>query len=517
MSYLPDNSGPPPFIDLPEASDFHRGLPADIKAKIWSEVVKRDAREKNIFRDFMGDEGSGRPICIKKDLAAGGADSVRFTTTTPIRGQGVIGEAQLKGRTDKLRFGSFDVKVDLIRHGISHTQLLKLLKFTGKTVDELSSELMSEWAARKQQDDCMIAFRNTALDVAINGSGVNVHRAGGKQFFGASADAVSADVLVTEEIEISKQKLITNGAKPMSVESDLSGADIPQYLFFGPDTLIKPLRSDGPYLEAMRYSLERGGSNPQFKGSYPVWDNNMFHIHNIVIDTAEGRQGSPLAPRAYLGAALASVASGNTKTLTGGGVAYGASDMELDFFANFTGFPWNFITDDELGVGMNIGGQTWTTIQSNRSNQEHYLTVYDLFTHNYAVFKYDRADFSASGHQIVGATAVKVANGQTGNTAASVNLPQGALIFQSTKAGAPLEFGLHLGANGLYYAVGSIENEPIYHYDDFATASNRAHLNGVGIQTIRGLRAYQDTIGRLPNFMLYAGIAEIPGVLTEIV
>jgi N4-gp56 family major capsid protein len=481
----------PPYLDLPNATDYHAGLSSDVKAKIWSELVKRDAREKNIFRDFKGEEGGGKPISTKRDLSAGGADNVTFTTTTPIRGLGVIGESQLKGTTDKLRFAGFNVSVDLIRHAVSYTQVLKLLRFTGKTLDQLSSELMSEWSARKEQDDCMVSLRNTALNQSADGAGVNVYNMNSKQFLGAGSgtSSLKTDSLDTDVLETSKQHLMSMGAVPMSVDSDLSGADIPQYLFFAPDTLARPLRSEPAYLEALRYSKERGNDNPQFKGSYPTWDNNMLHVHNIQVDTADGRQGSPLAPRAYLGVDGEGTALtfANTNTLGGGGAAYHAST--LDYFANFTGFKWDFTTSD-------VSAAASSTV----TNQLHYVTVYDLNSHSYCVYKYQAADITAS--QINGTQVAKV-----GTTAA-----EGSIIYQSNELGVPVQFALHMGANALYYATGAVENEPIFHYDDFATASNQAHLTATGIQTVRGLRPYQDSIGRLPNYMLVVGAAKIAGV-----
>tara|TARA_R100000808_G_scaffold142_3_gene1062 strand:- start:6207 stop:7712 length:1506 start_codon:yes stop_codon:yes gene_type:complete len=491
----------PPYIDLPNATDYHDGLSGDVKAKIWSELVKRDAREKNIFRDFKGNEGSGKPISTKSDLSAGGADTVTFTTTTPIRGLGVIGESQLKGNTDKLRFAGFNVNVDLIRHAVSYTQVLKLLRFTGKTLDQLSAELMSEWAARKEQDDCMISLRNTALDQGQDGAGANVYQLGGNNLLGSTSTGSNSDVLTTDELETTKQHLMSQGAVPMQVDSDLSGADIPQYLFFAPDTFARPLREDSTYLDALKYSKERGNDNPQFKGSYPTWDNNMIHVHNIQVDTADGRQGSPLAPRAYLGNTSDSSTGDagldittSSVTLKGGGSAYSAGS--LDYFANFTGYDWNFTTAD---VGA--------TPASHVTNQDHHVTVYDLNTHDYGVYQYTRSGITANE-----ITASQVTSGNAAGGTPGSDLGQGSLIYQSDSAGVPVQFGLHMGANALYYATGAIENEPIFHYDDFATAGNQAHLTATGIQTVRGLRPYQDSIGRLPNYILVVGAAKIAGV-----
>ena len=79
-------------------------------------------------------EGSGAPVVEKRDLSAGGSDKVTFTSVAPIRGQGVRGEEILKNKTGKLKFGTFSVEVDLIRHAVAWTQVIKLMRFTGKTI-----------------------------------------------------------------------------------------------------------------------------------------------------------------------------------------------------------------------------------------------------------------------------------------------------------------------------------------------------------------------------------------------
>ena len=35
---------------------------SDLRTRLWSELVTRDAREKNVFSKFIGSEGSGSPV-----------------------------------------------------------------------------------------------------------------------------------------------------------------------------------------------------------------------------------------------------------------------------------------------------------------------------------------------------------------------------------------------------------------------------------------------------------------------
>ena len=149
----------------------------------------------------------------KRDLSAGGSDKVTFTTVAPIRGQGVLGEAILKNSTESLKFGTFPVEVDLIRHAVSWTQVLKLMRFTGKTLDQLSSEVMSEWYARKEQDDSLYVARQTCILAGEANTLDSYGSIGGLLSY--AADGLSTDLL-----EHMKQRLIAVGGEPTNLKSD---------------------------------------------------------------------------------------------------------------------------------------------------------------------------------------------------------------------------------------------------------------------------------------------------------
>ena len=233
---------------------------SDLRSRLWSELVTRDAREKNVFAKFIGGEGSGKPITEKRDLSAGGSDKVTFTTVAPIRGQGVRGEEVLKNSTDNLDFGTFSVEVDLVRHAVSWTQVLKLMRFTGKTIDQLSAEVMSEWMGRTEQDQLQYALRQICLK---NATGSNYISGYGTDSTGALK---YVDGLSTDIIQEAKQALIANGGEPINTGGDVN-QDIPGYLFFAPDAVLRPLRSDPDYLEAILQADSRSDSNKLYTGS----------------------------------------------------------------------------------------------------------------------------------------------------------------------------------------------------------------------------------------------------------
>ena len=464
-------------VDLVSNTTSYQGLldgpNSDLRSRLWSELVTRDAREKNVFAKFIGGEGSGKPITEKRDLSAGGSDKITFTTVAPIRGQGVRGEEILKNATDTLDFGTFSVEIDLVRHAVSWTQVLKLMRFTGKTIDQLSAEVMSEWMSRTEQDQIQYALRQICT---AKGSS-NVLSGYGT---GAGSELKYVDGLSTDIIQEAKQALIANGAEPMNTGGD-ENQEIPGYLFFAPDACLRPLRSDPDYLEAITQADSRGPENKLFSGSYAKWDNNIIANHNVLIDTARGRQGSPLLPTFY---------NFDTLTQSGSDLVIGGSDG--DYTANFR------------GVSINIPGGGGETFAIDAG--ENYILAIDT-AGAYKLYEYSvGATTTVNSITLTEKTDTLVAT-KTDNAFA-----QGSLFVQANSIGTPIGYALAMGKDAMYFAKGKIYGEQIFHYDDFANSGNEAHLSAVGVQSVYGMAARKDTRGRVPSVQLIEVVRQVPGL-----
>ena len=444
---------------------------SDLRSRLWSELVTRDAREQNVFAKFIGAEGSGAPIAEKRDLSAGGSDKVTFTTVAPIRGQGVRGEEILKNNTDTLDFGTFNVEIDLVRHAVSWTQVLKLMRFTGKTMDQLSAEVMSEWMSRTEQDQIQWTLRQSCVRGASNFiSGYGTASGGALKY----VDGLSTDI-----IQEAKQALIANGAEPMNTGGD-ENQDIPGYLFFAPDACLRPLRSDPDYLEAITAADSRGPDNKLFSGSYAKWDNNIIANHNVIIDTARGRQGSPLLPTYYAYDEVSNATSIST---------------DGDSFANFR------------GANIKVPGGAGAQVAANDSGTYYILGINSATgktrLYSYVATNLNQTDFSSITLTLV---AGKV------NTNGSNTFPAGSLFVQANSEGTPIGYALAMGKDALYMAKGSIYGEQIFHYDDFANSGNEAHLSAVGVQSVYGMAVREDTRGRIPGIQVVEAVRQVPGL-----
>ena len=468
-------------VDLVNNTTSYQGLldgpNSDLRSRLWSELVSRDAREKNIFAKFIGGEGSGAPITEKRDLSAGGSDKVTFTTVAPIRGQGVRGEEILKNATDTLDFGTFSVEVDLVRHAVSWTQVLKLMRFTGKTIDQLSAEVMSEWMSRTEQDQIQYALRQICLKHSTGSNFISGYGTG------ASGALKYVDGLSTDIIQEAKQALIANGAEPMQTGGD-ANQDIPGYLFFAPDACLRPLRSDPDYLEAITSADVRSADNKLYSGTYAKWDNNIIANHNVIIDTARGRQGSPLLPTFFAYEAITNAEAG-----------IGGTDG--DYAANFRGAQVRIPGGGGVAMGANDDG-TYFILGIDTDG-----TV--------ALYSYDQSDISASLGTIT-LSRVSGDGGLTGNVKTGNAFSAGAMFVQANALGTPIGYALAMGKDAMYMAKGKIYGEQIFHYDDFANSGNEAHLSAVGVQSVYGMAARHDTRGRIPAVQLVEVVRQVPGL-----
>ena len=479
-------------VDLINTTSSYAGTVAQdpaLRTQIWSELVKRDAREKNVLKDFIGGEGSGQPIIEKRDLSAGGSDKVTFTTVAPIRGLGVLGEAVLKNSTESLKFVTFPVEVDLIRHAVSWTQVLKLMRFTGKTLDQLSSEVMSEWYARKEQDDSLYVARQTCLRAGEANTLDNYGSLAGQLSY--ANDGLSTDLL-----EHMKQRLIATGGEPTNLRQDSkSGHDIPGYLFFAPDAGLRPLRGDSDYLAAVYNSDVRSADNKLYSGEYAMWDNIMVYSHNNIIDTANGRQGSPLAPVYYL-------QDGETLLDNAAGATLGSANTG-DWFANWELADLELISGDQQwnsDAGATYNFLAIGMVGARRGQAKHYVYTGQQNGNSQLTGVTAQGTGFGAGNQGINAVAATGAFGA------------GDLIVPCDDNGTPICYGLMMGQNAIYYAKGAVDAEQIFHYDDFANSGNDAHLNAIGMQGIRGWRAYEDTNGRIPGLQLIKMVRQIPGL-----
>lgn len=490
-------------FDLSEISTLAQMVAADpkLQMEMWSEAVRADAKDMNPLKDFMGKEGSGMPIIEKRDANVAGGQKVHFSTHAPVLGRGVIGSAELKSKTSRVRYNTFPVVVDLRRFAISEEQLVSYFSQPGnadKNRDEFLFGLCRDWWARTQCDDAQFVLRDKALFASNT---PNVLRVGGR----ASTTALlPTDTITTSVITQARNFLVGLGANAMKYGVSPAGQKIPQFLVFAPQEFLDPLEDEQKFREAVNNNQARGENSAYWwTGALPVWKNNLIFGHDIVIDSGPNRQGSPLAPKAFLGVAIA---SGAATEVTGGGSwnSDGAlTDASLyDFFAYFRGYYW----------------KTYESEVAPTDNNTYYAMIYNLTGADAG--KYEIISYAAAqntGNKLAVVTRELDEGGYTQKTKLTAagrytNVhPSGSLIIPCTRFGVPLGYGLVMGAEALLSGKGALEADPIEWADDFQSkTTKKAHINAQGIQSIIGYAPAEDTLGRYPNYALIEGALDLP-------
>lgn len=465
---------------LPNATTYATLVAADpdFRAVLWSRIFAQTFKYRSKWRHFSGPEDSGMPVTKKTDLSAGIAQDVVFNMVSPIGGQGVVGATQLRTVTRAITEHSFRIRVDANRQGIAYNQLINWLR-KDLNPEQKAVELLSDWAVRKYDDDLMVVLWRYAR---MSDPGNNLVRVGG---YATQNQLTSTDFLSPAVIEGSKARLMALGASPIATDLVESGSVVPQFLFYAPDPLLRPLRTNSTFLTTLQYGDVRGKDNALFTGKYPMWDNNVLYSDEMGTSDVDGRQGTPLLPMAFLGTALT---DGTTTALTGGGTTDPAGTG--DYFAYFPGYPWYITSTDTLPTDTGT----------------HYAMIFNVTgadINKYEIISYLASGFTADGSAITitrGTTATAPGNSRANSVGRfQNNHPSGSPIIPCTNQGVPLCWGIHMGADAIRYAVGNVENQRADQLDDFGMDQ------GIATNTVRGISVFTDRRNIAKNFTVVEG------------
>jgi hypothetical protein len=233
-----------------------------------------------------------------------------------------------------------------------------------------------------------------------------------------------------------------------------------------------------------------------YNGSYAKWDNNIIANHNVLIDTARGRQGSPLLPTFYAFDAIAD-AGDNTVTIGGG---------DGDYLANFRGASIDLPGGGGEALGANDNGTYFILgIDTDGSVALYSYSNSDIVDpSSNGLAQFGQAKLTRESDAVFNSTDTKIKSGDAFNA--------GAMFVQANAVGTPIGYALAMGKDAMYFAKGKIYGEQIFHYDDFSNSGNEAHLSAVGVQSVYGMGARHDTRGRVPAVQLIEVVRQVPGL-----
>lgn len=419
-------------------------------------------------------------------------NTINVPTIAGFGGAGVAGEGNRLGSEQKLIVGNFPVKIGRYWFGIGFTSVAKSETMIGGRLDQVINDGLRVLMAKKRSDDHMMRLRAAA------GSGIGLRNNLLPSGVGTVAELTSSDVVTTTLISRGGEKLPGMGALPMDTTVDGGGSMGELYTLLSTDKALIDLASEPAYLAAIQNADVRGDANKCFKGGFRNWNGHGIYRWINRDHANRGPVGSPLLPRAFLGAVASggtlaaptgvdvttpfSVASGSI--LFGGGNVYATSD-ELtgpNYFEFFSNAPYTYFNGD--------------LIAADTSTQRYCQIINSNGT--YGTFPF--IENNGRGLLISG-SALAVGD----STKRVTSFEKGAKIVECNVLGTPIGYSLYLGAEALVCGNGSINGSKVDAQMGLRStkSDNYGMDNGVGIEAVWGNAVVARAgDGAYPNFLL---------------
>jgi N4-gp56 family major capsid protein len=307
---------------------------AGLTPQIWDDEFFRDYVRMSRFKRYMG-TSEAAIIQLKEDLTKKRGDRVTFALVNELTGNGVTGNATLKGNEERLNSRSHAVTVDVLRHAVAVDDW-----DMQKSVIDLRNAAkvqLREWSQKKLRDgiknalgqidgvnftSSTVAQRDTWVtnnsDRVLFGDNTGNYNA----TFATATFAVSAAETLTPNI-LSLMKRMGQAASPKVKPVYVKEMDQEWYVCFIGPRAWRDLTEDNPTTNVLtlanRDARVRGVDNPLFTGDSLVWDGMILReIPEIeTLETSLSSSGVVLEPVYLCGAQAIGLAwAQRTKTTT---------------------------------------------------------------------------------------------------------------------------------------------------------------------------------------------------------
>lgn len=473
--------------------------------ELWSKRILMGADQANPFYDNMiGEPGSGKPFIRSDDLTKVDGNTINIPTMAGLGGPGTQGEGDRIGNEEKLRIGSWPLRIGRQWFGIGITDVAKEETVIGGQFDNLCNRLLRKRLGRKKGEDMLMVLKATA-------TASNIIR---PNFKSTRDQLKSADTVGTSTITRSGLALSGLGGDPVKVGKSEVGADIEMFLFFGHQYGLSALKSESAYLTALQTAGLRGNANPLFKGDFTPWDGHGIYRWMLKDHADYGAVGSTLLPRAFLGEAI--VADNTNPVIKGGGDATGAALVPAPlYFEFFSNSPYTFTNGNSIAADtttlrylaiMNLTGADAGKIgiYSYKVNDGNKITA----------FKRLRASASGDAATTIGsitwdAGAFPAAG--AGNFAGLTDAhPVGSLIVEINALGVPFCGSLMLAEAAGVCGHGSLKGRNAMAARTHEDRNHGMH-HGIGVETVYGTAATKRVDGKTPNYVYVESAYPVDG------
>lgn len=467
---------------------------SDFLPKLWKKGVQISEAQEDYFNDFEGGSQNS-PIMSVTDLAKGAGQKITFRTMAQLFGDGVQGDDIVGSNVEEFRVGSYTLSVDYLRHAVSYN--IRTEDQTGLMTELKSSipNLLGNWLGRKKTERLLKMFIH-------KGNAENTVRPSNKA---TTNDLRSADVLTMDAITTFGQQMRTRGAKP-AIVGKVGKNTVNAFTFISTGEGLVALKNSSDYKQAQRDAGVRGDENYIFKGGFSNVNGHVIRSYDPIDHDGWGPVGSPLNPKAYLGADLATTAPSASFTLKGGGSTTAGDKTAPKYFEFFSNYAYKWSPDDALSAG----------------SSEKYVLIYNLTDGKYNLYSYTTNNGNlltitgalmkttdTAGAYLKATLGAVTANATTGvwaNANLSRNHPVGSLIVECNSYGTPIGRTVVLGATSALRGYGRFTNERTEEMFD------GAFIRKCYLTSIFGQTPFMRPDGKFPNYAVvehaiaYAGL-----------
>lgn len=314
-------------------ADTVYGVNSPETVKLWSKKLSVEALKKTYVGKFIGTSANSL-IQEHKDLKKSAGDRIRYTLRTQLQGDGVQGDAILKGHEESLTTYTDDILIDQIRHaadaGGRMSQQRVLFNMRKECMDALS-----DWAAARMDrwffnqiagytGDAVTEHGETYDGTSTLYTGNNTVLAPSTNRHFWSEDGTSAD----EDLDSSGDTMALSLIDDLKVEAQLASPMIKPVKYQGEDLyvmFIHPLQElalrrevgSAGWYDIQRALLEGGqgkDQNPIFKGGAGMYNNTIIHTSSRVprgVNSSSGASISTVRRAVMCGAQACALAFGN--------------------------------------------------------------------------------------------------------------------------------------------------------------------------------------------------------------
>lgn len=260
---------------------------AGLTPQYWDDEFFRDYVRASRYKRYMGaDEAS--IIQLREELTKKRGDTITFALVNELTGNGVTGNATLKGNEERLNSRSHALTVDVLRHAVAVDDWD--IQKSAIDLREAARVQLREWAMKKLRDDITNALGQ--IDGVVYSSSSAAQRnswcannqdrllfghttANYNATFASAIGGLSASEQCRPE-SLSLLKRMAQASSPKIKPVYVKEVDQEWYVaFIGPRCwrdLTEDNQTTNPLTLANRDARTRGTDNPLFTGDSLVWD-----------------------------------------------------------------------------------------------------------------------------------------------------------------------------------------------------------------------------------------------------